>query len=115
MKKYIMIYFLLIFSCVKKKVIKETDIVGYWELEKSYLDQINYPSIIFKSGGNAIFTSRGDTIYRYKYSLSSDTLTMVDINSLVYKTKIIKLDSSVLIFSSLLTNTDKQVYQRHSP
>ncbi len=83
-------------------------ILGTWHLTAN---QINYPTITF-SNGDATLTSKGDTIYRYKYYLQNNDIIFVDVYNNKFKSHIKKISKDTLIFNSLLANKSIQVYEK---
>ena len=93
--------------------IEPKKILGDWILIKNESeDQFNYPSAHFTSDSQAVFTSRLDTLYRFRYSVRGDSLILKDINNNETVNRIKVLNKSVLIFSNLLMHNTKQVYKR---
>lgn len=105
----ILIILFLLISCDKTPK-QFSSILGEWILTTS---QINYPIIQFNSDSTAIFSSRGDTIYRYKYYVQDDFLYLIDNEKNKNQFKIEKLDSLNLVFSNLLDNNEKQIYVKN--
>ena len=110
----IKIIFLLAFfldGCGLKEQKEDGKLLGKWELnEKKF--QVNYPILYFNSDSTAIFTSRGDTIYRFKYSLMSENLTLKDLNGVETVWKISKFDGKQLVFEKLFENSKAQRYKK---
>lgn len=86
-----------------------SDIVGEWQLT---VKQVNYPKLIFNRDSTAIFTSMGDTIYRYKYYVEKSNLVLRDIDGKLTRDKILKLSKDSLIFETLAINRSVQRYIR---
>jgi hypothetical protein len=84
------------------------DILGSWTLKN--MEQVNYPTLDFKTDFTAVFTSRGDTVYRWRYLLQGDSLILFDVNNSKRVAKIEYLDSAELVFHSLLEEKGKQLY-----
>ena len=85
---------------------------GKWEL-KDNKNQINYPILYFKEDSTAIFTSRADTVYRFKYSFKNDYIILKNtFTPEITEWKILRLSNDELVFKSLLEHKDKQVYKR---
>lgn len=105
----VVISLIVIFSCVSVNKIDDQNenIIGAWALNKR---QINYPELIFKKDNTCIFTSMGDTIYRFKYELEKDKLILEDIRGTIKKNHILKLTKSELVFEALWENKTKQEY-----
>jgi hypothetical protein len=93
----------------QEKIYVDNDILGKWLL---VVNQVNYPSLIFKNDSTAIFNSMGDTIYRYKYHIEKTELILKDINGKETKDKILKLDKDSLIFETLIEHKIIQRYTR---
>lgn len=86
-------------------------LLGKWELtEKNF--QVNYPVLYFNSDSIAIFTSRGDTIYRFKYFIKSENLILKDLNGIETEWIISKLDNNQLVFEKLFENSKEQHYKK---
>ena len=106
---------LFILSCgnsakqVKVNDYTNKDIVGKWILA---VKQVNYPSLVFNTDSTAVFTSMGDTIYRFKYYVDKTELVLKDINEKVTRDKILKLDRDSLVFETLADNKQVQRYKR---
>ncbi len=97
-------------SCkAQNKQLESKDIMGKWSLTT---DNINYPQLTFLKDSSAIFTSRGDTVYRFKYYIKSSDLILKDINNVTSKDKIIKLNQDSLVFETLRVNKQPQRYFR---
>ena len=92
-----------------KNIVSESNIVGTWHLNKK---QVNYPQLTFSSDNTCIFTSMGDTLYRFKYEVKGDELILEDILKKISKNKIISLTKNTLVFEKLLENTSKQEYTK---
>ncbi len=112
MKQLIKIIFLLTFlfdGCSSNAQKENKKLIGKWELnEKEF--QVNYPILYFNSDSTAIFTSRGDTIYRFKYLFKSETLFLKDLNCKETSWKINKLNNEQLVFEKLFENLKPQYY-----
>jgi hypothetical protein len=87
-----------------------SDIVGEWSLT---VKQVNYPKLIFNPDSTAVFTSMGDTIYRYRYYVEQSELVLKDINEQLTRDKILKLDKDSLVFETLANNRSVQRYIRN--
>lgn len=94
---------------VKRKYFSEKMLLGKWELNK---DQVNYPTLFFNKDSTAVFSSKGDTIYEFRYSLQDDQLVLKDISNKRTINSITFLDSSKLIFSNLIEYNTRQEYNR---
>ncbi|QEE50306.1 hypothetical protein FUA48_12180 [Flavobacterium alkalisoli] len=92
-----------------KNIIYQRDIIGTWLLNKK---QVNYPQLTFSSDNTCIFTSMGDTLYRFKYEVKGNELILEDVLKQVSRNKIISLTRTTLIFEKLVENNSKQVYTR---
>lgn len=112
MKKVIVIIlFLFLNSCgVSKKNNPKLVIVGKWCLVDK--KSINYPTITFDNEGIAIFTSKMDTVYSYKYFIKNDELNLIQPSRKVNVDKIIKISKDSLVLKSLLENKKEQIYYR---
>jgi len=104
-----MILFMNFYSC--SVLIKKNElIVGEWILEDS--SAINYPEIIFNKDSTAIFTSKGDTIFRFIYEVDKSFLYLKDMNGMKEKYKFVTLNRNSLVFNNFRENHTKQVYKR---
>lgn len=75
---------------------------------------INYPSLLI-SDSSAVFTSRGDTVYRFKYSIDpiSRILWLTDPFNKKLSAKILKVDNDSLVFDRLWDLDTKQRFSRN--
>ena len=102
---------LIIFSCVStKETGKENMLLGNWCLES--VKQLNYPIITFKADSIAIFSSKMDTVYSFKYYQKDDFLNIVQSNNDIIKAKINFISKDSLVFETLLENNFKQIYHK---
>jgi hypothetical protein len=112
--KYLLIVSVFLIRCGS---IPQTDsvssekLLGEWVLENGS-DAINYGKIEFKGDSTALFLSRGDTIYRFKFHVKSDNLYLTDILGKEESYKVISATDDQLTFSSLREKKEKQVYKR---
>ena len=85
-------------------------VIGTWALTSA--NQINYPQITFKNDATAIFSSRGDTLYRFKFSVKGDQLYLKDLfgKEEHYRFKMPAKDK--LIFPALREHKTEQTYIR---
>ncbi len=104
--------FLLFIGCSSPihKVIDYKILIGEWKLESD--TQVNYPLIEFRADSTAIFSSRGDTLYRYNFILKGDTLLLKDIFNNELINTINFLNNKQLIFDKLLEHETKQTYTK---
>ena len=111
-KKVSIAFFIILFInfCSCSVLEKRELIVGEWILEDSLA--INYPEIIFNNDSTAIFTSKGDTIFRFIYKVDKSFLYLKDINGTKEKYKFISLNKDSLVFNKFRENQTKQVYKR---
>jgi len=86
------------------------DILGLWMLNNK--TQVNYPTLEFKTDSTAVFTSRGDTVYRLKYLMQGDSLVLFDVYNVKKVARIIHLDSAKLSFNGLLEEEGEQLYTK---
>lgn len=102
---------LFIVQCKQKTTnnFDQKEILGKWVLNKT---QTNYPSLQFNADSSAIFTSRADTIYRFKYIIKRDSLILRDIDNKETINRIKLLDKSQLVFYNLLEHDKQQVYKK---
>lgn len=88
-------------------------ILGKWI---SVEETINYNTLIFYSNNYCVFTSRGDTLFRYAYKLEgcSSNLLLSDVygNNYEYKIKLLSKDS--LIFAKFFSSDEIKKYVRFS-
>jgi len=111
MRKFILYVtvFIITQSCfVYKK--PNNEIIGKWCLLNKY--QLNYPKINFYKDSIAIFESKMDTVYSYKYYLKGKWLYLIQPNGRENKNKILFINKDSLVFTSLIENKNKQVYKR---
>ncbi len=87
------------------------EIFGEWTLIE---DQTNYPTLQFNKNSTAIFRSKADTMYFFRFNIKDDSLDLLDINNKKVVNKIKTLDSNRLIFYNLLEHNEVQVYKRES-
>lgn len=91
---------------------KETDesLSGRWCLiDKT---QLNYPTINFGRDSIAIFSSKMDTVYYFKYYKKNNYLCLVQPNGNIIKERILYFNEDSLTFKSLLENSKLQEYIR---
>lgn len=103
---------LLLTAQCKQKVtnhFEQKEILGEWELSEN---QINYPSLQFNTDSSAVFRSRADTIYRFRYTIKGDSLILKDIDNKETINRIKNLDKSRLVFYNLLEHDKEQVYKK---
>jgi hypothetical protein len=110
----IIIVFLLMppcaFSFAKNKNNKL--IFGKWILSNNKKLQVNYPILYFNTDSTAIFCSRGDTIYRFKYKIYKKCLILIDINGIETRCPIKEISCQNLVFFNLLKHKTIQYYRR---
>ena len=112
-KKYFIALMLFLFSvsCNMKGQTDFNKILGKWVLQEKTF-QINYPVLYFNTDSSAIFTSHGDTIYRFKFILIDEHLILKDGYNQETIWKIMELSQSQLVFKSLFENGKRQIYKR---
>ena len=90
---------------------EKSAVIGSWVLT-SEANQINYPQITFNNDATAIFSSRGDTLYRFKFSVKGDQLYLKDPfgKEEHYRFKMPAKDK--LIFPALREHRTEQIYIR---
>ena len=111
---YILIGFLLLMGCGnvhQTGSFSSGNLLGSWQLENEP-DAINYGEIKFTGDSTALFLSRGDTIYRFKFHVKSEDLYLIDVLGKMESYQIISLTDNKLIFSSLREKKGEQVYKR---
>jgi hypothetical protein len=86
-------------------------ILGKWVLQEEVF-QINYPILYFNTDSSAIFTSHGDTIYRFKFNIQNTRLTLKDVSGNETRWEIKELNENQLVLESLFENKKQQVYKR---
>lgn len=69
------------------------DIVGTWRRPEWDL----YRTLYFQADSTAVFDNHIDSIYRYTYSVRSDTLVLIDDSTVVYRSPILKLTEDSLV------------------
>ncbi len=116
MKNCLFVLFALCFligcgSMSKNSFVSSEKLFGEWVLENE-THAINYPKIEFAADSTALFFSRGDTIYRFKFQVKSDNLYLTDIFGKEETYRVIGITDDQLIFSSLREKKVKQVYKR---
>lgn len=85
---------------------------GEWRL-KDRKGQVNYPVLYFNEDSSAVFSSRGDTLYRFKYSIKNDDLVLKSpATQQITRWKILRLSKDDLILKNLFEHNEKQVYKR---
>lgn len=107
MKNIIFIITIVCCACSTPVHEKSSDIYGKWCLTT---DQINYPEIRFSSDSIAIFSSKMDTTYRYKYYVDDSYLYIIQLNLSTQKNRILQLTRDSLVFESLMEIHQRQVY-----
>ena len=111
MKNVIIIFGLLFGSCGTLQKIENgnSTIVGKWCLGSN---EINYPTVTFGTNSMAVFSSRMDTVYTFRYYVQSNKLNLVQPTREINKDRILKLTKDSLVFETLLEHKTKQVYYR---
>lgn len=107
--RFLVIILLLLFSCKSKvRIGRENDvesnyILGCW---KNINGEIGYPCLSFMNDSTAIFTSKGDTLYRMKYHLKGSNLYLFD-REKTFDFPITKFtDTSFCLIDSMILNTE---------
>lgn len=109
--KIFFISFLFFEGCSVTAPKESKKILGKWELtEKEF--QVNYPILYFNTDSTAMFTSRGDTIYQFKYFLKSENLILKDLDGKESTWKISVLNEKELVFDKLFENIKPQHYKK---
>lgn len=88
---------------------EQKQILGEWILKEN---QINYPSLEFNADSSAVFTSRADTLYRFRFVVKGDSLILTDINNNISVNRIKTLNETELTFCQLLEHDKEQAYRR---
>ena len=106
---------ILFVHCTPKKnhniTISKERLYGEWVLKRGE-KQINYPYIVFFDNDSAVFHSRADTIYEFKFFIKNDSLYLVDIYGKKYVNKIMELNDKSVIFEGIADVTKTQVYEK---
>jgi hypothetical protein len=110
-KTICMLLFLSATNCIATEQTISNRLLGKWVLQETAF-QINYPILYFNTDSSAIFTSQGDTIYRFKFYLQGTQLLLKDVYGKETKWEIKKIDENRLIFVSLFENEKQQIYKR---
>lgn len=111
MKNIIIIF---VFTCSsyiapEKTPDKDYSIIGRWCL---ITNEINYPSLTFGNDSIAIFDSKMDTLYSFKYYVNGDNLNLFQPNGDTNEYRILKLTKDSLRFGTLLEHKVEQIYYR---
>jgi len=109
--KIFFISFLFFEGCSVTVSKENKKILGKWELTEEEF-QVNYPILYFNTDSTAMFTSRGDTIYRFKYLLKSESLILKDLDDKESTWKISVLNEKELVFDKLFENIKLQHYNK---
>lgn len=109
--KIFFISFLFFEGCSVIVPKESKEILGKWELTEEEF-QVNYPILYFNTDSTAMFSSRGDTIYRFKYLLISENLILKDLEGKESTWKISVLNEKELIFEMLFENINPQHYKK---
>lgn len=109
--KVFFISFLFFEGCSVTVPKESKEIFGKWELTEEEF-QVNYPILYFNTDSTAMFTSRGDTIYRFKYLLKSENLILKDLDGKESTWKISVLNEKELVFDKLFENIKPQHYKK---
>jgi len=88
---------------------KAGHIAGTWKQEG---EQVNYTELEFAFNGDALFKSRGDTVFRFRYELTMDSLVLVDHNGTRTSHRIVELTKDSLILQSLFEVKDRPRYSK---
>jgi hypothetical protein len=86
-------------SVLYAQKINRKDLIGTWHLVK---EGVNYPTAILKQ--SVIFTSKGDTVYQYGYSLKGNDITFIDMFEEQFKNSILLVNEDTLVFEQLFQN-----------
>jgi hypothetical protein len=106
-----LLLFLSATSCSTTEQTSSKRLVGKWVLQEKAF-QVNYPILYFNTDSSAVFTSHGDTIYRFKFNLQGTKLLLKDVYGKETKWEIKKLCENQLVFGSLFENEKQQIYKR---
>jgi len=109
MKKIILGVVVFMQSCTVNKDLHKS-FVGKWCLNDK--TQLNYPVINFGTDSIAVFSSKMDTVYSFKYYKKENYLHLVQPTGNVIKEKILYLSKDSLVFKSLMENKAPQKYTK---
>ena len=113
-KIFLLPLYLLFGSCTSqsntKINISDNNLIGCWKLKD---DGISYVQLHFKKDSTAIFTSRADTVYRFRYRAYKNYL-ILEAKNRFYKCPIIECSDSTLSFKDEIINNKILNYSRDS-
>ncbi len=85
---------------------------GEWN--RTTENPINYQQLEFKRDSIATFSSRGGTIFRYKFYTENELLILVDPNAKdTFYCSIMKLNQDTIVFNGFLENKGFQTYLKN--
>lgn len=90
--------------------IADNNLIGCWRLEGK---GISYAHLDFKRDSTAIFTSRADTVYRFKYWVDKSFL-MLETNNHIYKCPVTEYSDNTFSFKDEIINNKILNYSRDS-
>lgn len=105
--------FFLFGSCNSTNNLKEitnSDIIGCWKLKDN---GVSYTFLNFSKDSTAIFGSKADTVYRFKYWVK-DNFLMLEDNSKTFKCPITHFTTNTFSFMDLIVNQKELKYFRDS-
>lgn len=111
----VVVFFLaviMIMSCAIAKPASKgisNELIGRWCLTKN---QTNYPTLVFEHDSLAVFESRADTVYGFKYYVIDRSLYLIQPTGKIEQNKILTFTKDSLSFESLLENKAVQMYYR---
>ncbi len=112
---YSLVVMLLLFSCNIKRASENCEAIihGKWV---SVEETINYDALFFLPNNTAIFTSKGDTIFRYDYKVncSRSKLLLSDVYGNKYEHQIKLLSNDSLFFKKFFHSNGMVKYIRVS-
>lgn len=97
-------------SNYSSKEITTSDIIGCWKLKDN---GISYTRLVFSKDSTAIFESKADTVYRFKYWIK-DNFLMLEDNSKTFKCSIINYSVNTFSFKDVIVNQKVLNYFRDS-
>lgn len=116
MKHELFLFLLLLQACTgapaaKSEYVNRHMLTGAWMHSSG---SIHYPTLLFSKDSIAIFTSRADTLYRFRYRVSGNQLFLKDSRGNETSGNISSLGNDSLVFSALCDEAAKQVYIRRN-
>ena len=104
-------FVLVLCSCLSGKPNEKYPFIyGNWTLKNE--DNFNYGELLFNKDSSAIFSSRGDTLYRFRFYVVENHIVLKTMEGITEKYKILKLDRNELILNSLREKKSIQYYSK---